>query len=81
MSNITKKLCVNSKKTYTFEKTEGRTEGQKDGWKDGLEVTQTLTNPDKPSSYGWGSNKTFAYICQEINHYISQSFFIMTLNT
>ena len=36
MLNITKKLCVNSKKTYTFEKTEGQTEGRrKDGQEDG----------------------------------------------
>ena len=46
-----------------------RTEGQRD--------------PNKPrqtSSHDWGSNKTFAYICKGINH-ISQSLFIMTLNT
>ena len=46
-------------------KTEGRTEGwrkdrQKDGWKDGRNDRQTLTNPDRPSSHDWGSNKTFA---------------------
>ena len=56
MPNITKE-CVNSKKTYTSEKTEGGTEGrrkdkQKDGWKDRLEDTEILTNPDKPSSHG-----------------------------
>ena len=85
MLNITKNWCVNSNNTYTFEKKEQQTEGwrkdgQKDGWKDGLKDRQTLTNPDRPSSHDWGSNKTFAYICQGINHYISQSFFIMTLN-
>ena len=84
LPNITKNKCVNSKKTYTSEETEGRTEGwrkdgQKDGWKDGLKDRETLTNPDKPSSHDWGSNKTFAYICQGINH-ITQSLFIMTSN-
>ena len=46
-------------------KTEGQTEGwrkdrQKDGRKDGRNDRQTLTNPDRPSSHDWGSNKTFA---------------------
>ena len=47
---------------------ERRTEGQRDP-----------TNPDKPSRQDWGSNKTFAYIFQGINH-ITQSLFIMTSN-
>ena len=85
MPSITKIWCVNSKKTYTSKKTDGQTEGwmkdgQNDEQKDKLKDRQTLTNPDKPSSHGWGSNKTFAYICHCINHYISQSFFIKTLN-
>ena len=85
MPNITKNQFVNSNKTSNSEKTEGQTEGwrkngQKDGQKDRLKARQTLTNPNKPSSHDWGSNKRFTYICQGINHYISQSFFIMTLN-
>ena len=49
--------------------TEGwRKDGQKDRQKDRLKDRQTLTNPDKPSSHHCGSNKTFAYICQGINH-------------
>ena len=38
---------------------------------------QTDPNLQEPSGYGWGSNKTFAYISQGPNH-ISESFFTMT---
>ena len=73
------------KETYTSKKTDGQTEGwmkdgQNDEQKDKLKDRQTLTNADKLSDHGRGSNKTFAYICQCINHYISQSFFIKTLS-
>ena len=43
-------------------------------WTEGWTERQT-EGQTEPSRYNWGSNKTFAYICQEINHYISHSFF------
>ena len=62
---ISQKLMCKFQQNLQSKKTEGRTEGwrkdrQKDGRKDGRNNRQTLTNPDRPSSHDWGSNKTFA---------------------
>ena len=41
----------------------GKTEQWIEGWMEKWTEGQTDPNLYEPSGHGWGSNKTFAYIC------------------